>query len=220
MPWEYFVFQSMELAMTREELLEDLAYARSLAEEGRQAPLLGGAHLCFWGTLNAVAFSAHWGILTGFLPFAEGAGFAVLWLGYGVIATIGAVLLRSRIRSKPGVASIGVRAERTVWIGAAMAVVAIALGSIGRMMLTGDDAAPNAIFGAAFALYGAALFATSKLSQQNWMTPFAWLSILAGGALSVFANYDWAYLVAAAASLAVLLAPGILLLRREPASIV
>ena len=45
--------------MTREEMLADLAYARTLAEEGRHAPLLGGPYLLFWGALNAVAFAAQ-----------------------------------------------------------------------------------------------------------------------------------------------------------------
>lgn len=206
--------------MTREELLQDLAYARTLAEEGRHAPLLGGAYLSFWGVLNAAAFTAHWAVLEGFLPFMDGAIFAAVWIAYGVTAGIGMFLLKQRIRQKPGLTSIGVRAESAMWRGAALAIMAIVLGSLARMIISDDPTAPNAIFGAAFALYGAALFGTAKLSQENWLTAFAYLSFAVAGTLCLFANQNWAYLNAAIGSLLVLLAPGLVLMRREPSSIV
>lgn len=205
--------------MTREELLADLAYARTLAEEGRHAPLLGGAYLLFWGLLNAAAFAAQYAILEGALPRA-GASFATLWIGYGIVAAIGMALLRARTSSKPGLTAIGTRAERALWKGASAALIAIVVGSIARMLITGDQTAPNAIFGAAFGLYGAALIGTAALSEQNWLRTFGLLSALVAGVLCVFANESWAYLVAAIGSLLVLAWPGIVLLKREPSAIV
>src|SRR5262245_2727992 len=195
-------------------MLEDLAYARTLAEEGRHAPLLGGAYLTFWGVLNAIAFSAQWALLENFLPRAGGAGFAILWLGYGALAAIGMTLLRLRTRAKPGQTAIGARAERAVWAGAGAAVLAIVIGSIARMIITDDPTAPNAIFGAAFALYGTALFATASMSEQTWLRAFGWLAISVAGALCLFANASWAYLVAAIGSLLALTWPGLVLLKR------
>ncbi|MBC7770086.1 MAG: hypothetical protein H7124_14985 [Phycisphaerales bacterium] len=206
--------------MTREELLQDLAYARTLAEEGRHAPLLGGAYLVFWGVLNALAFTAQWGVLEGMLPAAGGASFALLWIAYGVLAGLGMTVLRMRTRTKPGLNAIGVRAERALWTGAATAILAIVVGSIVRMMITGDPTAPNAIFGAAFALYGAAMFGTASLSEQTWLRAFGWLSISVAGTLCLFANENWAYIVAAIGSLLALTWPGIILLKREPSEIV
>lgn len=204
--------------MTREDLLADLAYARTVAEEGRRAPLLGGAYLIFWGVLNALAFTAHWAILDGRLPVDQW-GFAYLWAGYGVIAALGMTLLRLRTRAKPGLTTIGARAERAVWMGAAAAILAIVLGSIARMATTGDVTAPNAIFGVAFALYGMALFAVATLAEQKWMRAFGWLSVSVAFSLCLFANEPWAYLIAAGGSLLVLAAPGIVLLKNEPAAI-
>lgn len=206
--------------MTREELMQDLAYARTLAEEGRHAPLLGGAYLVFWGVLNAVAYGAQWAALTGRLPLFDGMIFPVIWISYGVIAGIGMFALRQRVRDKPGLTTIAVRAERAVWTGAGMAILAIVIGSIARMIISGDTTAPNAIFGAAFAIYGAALFAVATLAQQAWMRRFAWLSIGVALTLCLFANDDWAYLYAAIGSLLVLAWPGALLLKREPSAIV
>lgn len=206
--------------MTRDQMLDDLAYARTLAEEGRHAPLLGGGYLALFGALNLCAFTAQWALLTERLPLLDGAAFAILWLSYSVLAGIGIAVLRLRGRDKPGLSAIGVRAERAIWTGAALALSAVALGSIARMLFSQDVEAPNAIFGAAFALYGAALFATSKLSQQTWMSNFAWASIALAAALCVFANEPWAYLIAAAGSALVLLTPGLALMRREPSTIV
>lgn len=206
--------------MTREELLDDLAYARTLAEEGRHAPLLGGGYLVLFGALNLCASTAQWALLTGRLPLLDGAAFAFLWTSYSLLAGIGIAALRLRGRDKPGLTTIGVRAERAVWTGTALALSAVALGSIARMLLNQDTDAPNAIFGAAFALYGAALYATSKLSQQSWMKNFAWTSIAVAAALCVFANEAWAYLIAAMGSALVLLWPGLILMRHEPSTIV
>lgn len=206
--------------MTRDEMLADLAYARTLAEEGRHAPLLGGSYLVFWGLLNAVAFAAQFGILSGFLPFMDGLSFAVLWLGYGAIAGVGMALLRMRTRTKPGLTSIGARAERALWSGAAIAVMAVVIGSIARMFMASDPSAPNAILAAAFALYGAALFGTASLSEQTWLRGFGWLSVAVAANCAMFANQDWVYVIAAIGSLAAFVWPGIVLLRREPSAIV
>jgi len=206
--------------MTREELLEDLAYARTLAEEGRHAPLLGGSYLVLWGVLNALAFTAQYGVLEGLLPANGGASFALLWIAYGVIAGIGMTILRLRTRGKPGLTTIGVRAERALWVGAAIAIMAVVIGSIARMIISNDPTATNAIFGAAFALYGAALFGTASLSEQTWLRAFGWLSIAVAGTLCLFANMNWAYIVAAIGSLLALTWPGLILLKREPSAIV
>ncbi|MBX9746785.1 MAG: hypothetical protein K2X34_07780 [Hyphomonadaceae bacterium] len=206
--------------MTREELLQDLAYARAIAEEGRHAPLLGGSYLLFWGVLNALAFSAHWAVLAGHLSAFGNAGYAYVWIAYGLVAGVGMLILRARTRDKPGLTTIGARAERAVWSGAGIALMAIVIGSIARMILTQDTTAPNAIFGAAFAIYGAALFATAMLSEQGWLKRFAWLSAGVALTLCLFANDDWAYLYAAIGSLLALAWPGLILMKREPSAIV
>ncbi len=63
--------------MTRDEMLADLAYARTLAEEGRNAPLLGGAYLLFWGALNSIAFFAHWAVIEDLFGVGN-SGFAIV----------------------------------------------------------------------------------------------------------------------------------------------
>ena len=207
--------------MTRDELAQDLSYVRALAEEGRHAPLLGGSFLVFWGVLNMAAYGVQWSLLTGLLPGAEsGASFGLLWGAYGLIAGIGSAILSQRVRGKPGLSAIGVRAEGAIWLGVSLAIGAVAIGAIARLFLDHDVNAPNAIMGAAFALFGAALTATAMLSGQKWLWPFALLAYLVAATLCAFANAPWAYLLASAASVIVLAIPGALLLRHEPSAIV
>ena len=205
--------------MTQEDLIKDVAYARALAEEGRHAPLLGGAYLVFWGVLNAAAFAAHWSILAGVAPDFGAPPFALLWLSYGAVAAAGMFALRARGRTKPGLGSVGSRAEQSIWNGSAIALCAIVFGSIARMFIDQDVDAPNAIFGAAFAIYAVALFGVARLSGHAWLASFALVSAASAGLLCAFANQPWAYLLAAAGSLASLAAPGFILLRREPAAL-
>jgi hypothetical protein len=204
--------------MTREELLQDVAYARAIAEEGRQAPLLGGPHLIFWGALNAAAFLAHWAGLNGYTAALGSLVFAAIWFCYGVVAMVGMSILRLRTLAKPGKTSIGAKAEQAVWAGAGIALLAIVIGAIGRMMLTQDPTAPNNIMGAGFAVYAAALFAVAALARQSWMRRFAWLSGGVALTLCLFANATWAYAFASGASLLVLAWPGLVLLKNEPAA--
>lgn len=207
--------------MTREEMLDDLAYARSLAEEGRHAPLLGGAYFVFWGLLNMTAYAAHWAMLEGRLPGGDsGLGFGVVWGAYGLIAGIGSALLARRVCNKPGRSAIGVRAEQAIWRGVGLALIAIVIGCIGRMAVENDPLAPNGIMGPAFALFGAALIATGAMARENWLGGFGFVAIAVGMVLGLFANAAWAYLLASAASLIVLVTPGLVLLRREPSAIV
>ncbi len=206
--------------MTRDEVIADIAYARTLAEEGRHAPLLGGPYLLFWGVVNAIAFGIQFAIIEGALPASGGAAYAVLWMSYGIVAAIGMTLLRMRTRDKPGLTTIGARAERALWSGAGIALIAVVIGSIARMIMTGDQDAPNAILGAAFALYGAALFGTASLSGETWLRGFGWLSVAVALNCCMFANQSWVYVIAAIGSLLALGVPGVILLKREPSAIV
>jgi hypothetical protein len=88
------------------------------------------------------------------------------------------------------------------------------------MFISNDPSAPNAILGAAFALYGAALFGTASLSGQTWLRGFGWLSVAVAANAAMFADQNWVYVIASIGSLLALVWPGVILLRREPSAIV
>lgn len=203
--------------MTREELLSDLAYARTLAEEGRQAPLIGGAYLVLFGILLAVAYTAHWAMLTGQLPPTY-AGW--VWGGFGLCAFAGVTALRGRTQKMPGAAAVGNRAERIVWRGVSAAILVVVAGTVLRSIFTGEYGATNAIMGAGFGLYGVALFATAQIGGHRWLSAFAYLAWIISGVLWFYVSEPWAYLLAAGGSVLVLLIPGLVSMRGEPSKTV
>jgi hypothetical protein len=206
--------------MTKDELVEDLAYVRALAEEGRHAPLIGGGFLVFFGVSLAIAYSLQWALLSDVFGQTDGIAYAFLWGGYGVVAALGGLLLRPRVRTLPGAASIVNRVDRAVWQCVSLAILVIVAGCIARMIIAHDDYAPNAIMASAFSLYGVALGVTATISNQSWLRIFAWLSFAASAALWLFMNETWTYLLAAGASVAVLILPGVMMIRRQPSPLV
>jgi hypothetical protein len=203
--------------VTREELLQDLSYARTLAEEGRRAPLIGGAYLVMFGVLLAVAYSAQYLALTGALPRGV-IGF--VWLGFGAAALVGSLLLRGRTKTLPGASSISNRADRTVWQGVALAILFVVAGAVVRGIVYDTYDATNAIMAAGFGLYGVALYSTATLSGHMWLRAFAWLAWSLSGTMWFFLGEPWAYVVAAVGSILVLLVPGFIMMRAEPSKVV
>ena len=206
--------------MSPRDLAEDLAYVRTIAEEGRHAPLLGGSFLVFWGVLNAAAWAVQWGLVTERLMANPTWHFAALWAAYGVIAGVGMSLLFARERDLPGRSSIPNKVGGTVWTAVGLAITAISVGAIGRMILTGDTQSVDVIVPAAFALYGAALLTTAMVSQLVWLRVYAVMALVTAIILGLYLGKDWFYLAASGASLGVLLLPGLVLLRKEPSTTV
>lgn len=207
--------------MSGRDALEDLAYVRALAEEGRSAALLSGPHMIGWGLLVACAFAGHGAIVNTIPPSHDwGLYLGLLWGGFGVLAGAMSAVLGRRAAKRPGASAVSNRADRAVWAGASLMLCVFALGMIGHMAVSGDTTAPNAIPAAALAVYGGALLATSLAADAPLLRPFAFLAGATGLVLAVFADAPWMYYAAAVGALLTLAAPGVLLLRREPSDTV
>lgn len=183
--------------MSRDDLLDDLAYARALAEEGRHAPLIGGLIEGLWR--GAVGF---------------------VWIGFAALSSIGVFVLRARVGAKPGGSAMANRVDARVWEGVAITIAVLAVSILTRAVLSGDFTLAGAIMASGFGLYGVPLFVTACISDQRWLRSIAVLSWITSAALWFFLAEPWAYLIASAACLVVLVGPGIVLMRREPAAIV
>ena len=81
-------------------LREDVAFLRSMAEQGRRGPLLGGIFLAAAGLIYGAASFMDWGIETGHLPFAvsDGKNCRALEHGGRFFESIGRVQRVSRNR--------------------------------------------------------------------------------------------------------------------------
>lgn len=206
--------------MTREGLLGDLAYARSLAEEGRHAPLIGGGFLVLFGVLLAITWTAHWALMAGYLGALPASAAGFLWIGFGIAAAIGVQLVSAGVRNKPGATSIGNRIDRAVWHAAVGAILAVIVGTMLAAMLRGERHAPDAIMAASFGFYGIALTTTATIAGVRWLGGFGVLAFVSSAVLWGLNSEPWAYLIAAGAAVLVLIFPGLLIMRREPSAIV
>lgn len=205
--------------MLNSQIAEDLAEVRALAEQGRAAPLLSGGHFLGYGLLLCSAWAAHYAILKqiGFGP-GLGAWLGGLWAGFGISSALMNWALRRRLRGRPGRGSVGNRGDRAMWTGVSLALLAIVIGALLRMVVFHDFAAPNTILPAAFALYGAAMIGSASLSGEKLLMRFGAVAIGMGCVAGIIANLPEMYLLGACAALVVLAWPGILLMRREPAA--
>lgn len=203
--------------MTRSEALEDLAYIRALAEEGRTAPLLGGGHLAAFGVLTTAAYLGHWAVLTFEAP--SGA-FAAIWGGYGIAMAIASALMGRRVRGKPGGGAFGNRVERTVWFAAGLAIGAVAVGAAVRSVMQNSGAEMDLLAPTVFAAYATGLLTTGRIADDRMLTIAAALAYLVAAAAVALIATPTLYLVTAAGAFATLVVPGVILLRREPSEVV
>lgn len=203
--------------MTRKELLEEIEFVRTLAEEGRVAPLLGGAHMVVVGAVTALALATHYVVVT---VLAQPAYVGVAWLAYAAVFGVAMALLQRRIAKKPGTTAVSNRVESAVWGAVNAGLFAIAVAAIGRLVLEGDATAPNIIPGAAFAMYGVAQIATAGMSRNAVLRAAGWLSLAIAIIVMLFADAPWVYLLAAGGVLLVLVAPGLALMTKEPRDVV
>jgi hypothetical protein len=194
---------------------EDIAYVRRLAESGAQAPLIGGRFMAWWGFALTTAYVLHHFALNGSIGDGESI-FAIIWIGFAVIATLGQMVLIRAMPAKAGAGSAGNRASRSVWAAGAFAIVSMVVGSI----LTAQSGAGPATFDwivpVAFAVYACALIVTGSLSGDQVTKLAGFGAVAMVGLFTALILNESRYLVAAAGVAATVLVPGLILLSREP----
>ena len=199
-----------------QQLREDLAHAARLAREGASAPLMGGRYGLFWGALLLVTFTAHWFIASG-ASGLETQYVGAVWMGYGVIAAIGSVIL-ARSMPKTAPASNINKVESAVWGYFGLAFAAIFLGIVLRIVLgLSDFSLFDIVVPFAFAGYSTAHLTTAKISgaaQLRWGGYVAALG--ACGAMILYGKPEM-YLFAALIILLAIIIPAWISLKHERA---
>lgn len=207
-----------------EALAGEVAYVKALAEEGRNAPLVGGVLYVIWGVLMGLASLGTWAVAAGVMvvPFVGGLWFwvAAIAAGWGASFVFGA-----RSTAKPGALTVGNKTARAAWIsvGAFMSLFWIAAMLFqGRLSAAGFEARflYGLMFPLAFGLYGIAFFATSVAARLDFMRGFAVASWLFAVAALYFIGDPRQFLIGAAGSFLCAGLPGLLLMRREPSETV
>jgi hypothetical protein len=151
-------------------LKDDIAFMRAMAQEGRRAPLLGGASLLAAGLIYSAATLFCWAKTAKLIVVPD-----FWYLGVWPVATVVyflvmAVLIgRWRSTGKPGSAALTNRAFRWAWSAGGWAIMAIFAGSavMGWRFHTWVVFAtfPTIIL----AIYGAAWTISAVVSDRRWV---------------------------------------------------
>lgn len=208
-----------------DDLAGEIAYVKALAEEGRNAPLVGGALYLIWGLVIGVAAFVTWLRAAEIVALPSFVGGLLFWVialaaGWGLSFFIG-----PKIGAKPGALTVGNRTAKAAWFGVGVFLLIYWLALIaleGRFAAAGVP--PGAMFGTmfpvAFGVYGIAFHTTATAARLDWMRGFA----IAAWIFSIASLYYLAdatqFLIAAAGSFICAALPGLLLMRREPSDIV
>jgi len=206
--------------MNQTTLQDDIAYVRDLAEAGERAPLLGGRFLTFWGVLTSTAYFLHYSISSGLFGWPDVA-YAWVWGTFILVGIIGQVVLGYTLRNKPGSNSVGNRAEATVWMAGGFALFAYFGTLIVKSIAVGGPAAGfEASLPIVFAVYGTGLITSGIMANAKTLT-FAGYGALAMIALAIwFEGTDFTWGVAALGAFLTVLVPGVIMMRREPKSVI
>lgn len=198
---------------------DDIAYMRSMAQEGRKTPLLGGSILILAGGVFGLASLAHYLIVSGVVAASDTA-FAVIWLGAMAVFTVGLIALNLRIGRKPGYFSPVNKASGAAWMGVGLTIFFMFLSLAVMAWRTQDAAVMNIFPSLIFALYGAGWAVSGRMSGVRWM---GWLAIgcwLAAPLIAFLTGQPEQYLAYAAGLFLFAAVPGVLMVRQEPAEVI
>jgi|GEM_PF-1015637 len=196
-----------------------LAEMRTLAKEGRDAPLINGFMYVLWGGLIGAAALVVFANDKGWLDLGRAGAYApwLIAIGAGWVLSF---YFGPKFARKRGAATIGNRTAMSVWFAVGLSMT----GFWFMLMFAHDNfvhlGVPpyflyNLMFPLSFILYGVAFFATATAARTQWLR---WVALLAWvyAALS-FALMGSVYqmLIAAFGSFACALLPGLILMRGE-----
>ena len=198
---------------------DDIAYLKALADEGRQAPLLGGAILLSAGLIFGAASVVHWAVAAGVLDLSPTA-FAIVWGVAAVAFLLALFVLSAQIKTRPGANSTGNRGMSASWGGMGIASFFLFVGFAIIATRYGGEILGVLIPPVIIALYGAGWWAAGELSNKRWLTVVAWCAFIASPVMAWLGDRPEQYLAYAAALVLLAGLPGLILMRGEPAEVI
>jgi len=192
---------------------EDIAFMRTLAQQGASGPIFGGSILLATGLIYAAASAAVWWATTRTPDPAH--WMALIWGAAFCAHAVSAAVLILRLKERRiGRLDRSNRVFTLVWNGVGFAIFACMIS----FALTAQVAHIPAVLAGApavvLALYGVGWTATAGASKARWTWPIAGLSFLFAIACGALAGNQNLALLFAVAILALLALPGFLLVKR------
>ena len=203
-------------------LSSDLDYIRDLAESGAHAPLLGGRFLAWWGAMVTIAYLLHSCALNSLFGLSM-ASINYVWLGFLVVSVGGFFALLALFpRDKPGSGSAGNRVDQVIWMYGGFSIFAFFAGMVLSAFVGDGKPAihPDASLPLIFAVYMLGLMVTGTLAANVVLKAAGWVALVMVGVSVLLQGSDTLYLAGAAGAFLTVFVPGIVLLLREPRSVV
>lgn len=195
----------------------DIAYLRSLAEEGVRSPVHGGSILFAAGLIYGTASLLHWAVAAGLLPL-DASAYGVVW-GVAVLVFIAAlIILIGRLKRMGGVETAANRAFGIVWSGLGWGIFALFTSWIVAQLVRGGevDMAAMALLipSIIMAFYGVGWAVTATMLRDKGLWLLAFASFAAAPALALISGSTEQYLAYAAALFGLMALPGFLLMQK------
>lgn len=167
--------------MTKNNVIEDIAYVKSIAEKGARTPLLGSSISLMWGLMVVPTLILHGLTLIGKFPLSP-QNIGLLWAGYGALGTMGSIYLGRKIDKQPGAKSQINQVGEVLGISMGILMAAYAITTVFMVVTKGlPEFLYNMIIVFAFAFITINLSVLSRLTGQTYMKIIAVLS----GAITV-----------------------------------
>ena len=207
-----------------DDIRDDLAYVKALAEEGRDTPLVGGVMYVIWGGLISASALFVYVQALGLLDLGV-VGYWSPWIVAFAAGWILSMTFGPRTGAKPGASTLGNRTASAVWF----AVGVFMTGFWFTLMAVHDNYTDvgvppyflfSLMFPVAFGLYGIAFYATAAAGRAPWLK---WIAFVAWGcsALSLsLMTSGHQMLVGGLGSFVCVVLPGIAMMRAEPSETV
>ena len=194
----------------------DIAWLRSLAEEGANTPPQGGVILFAAGLIWGTASVAHWFIITGLLPVDPG-GYGLVWGVAMLVFFVTLVVMIRRLKAQGGVETAANRAFGSVWSALGWGIfslfTALMLLDVSRTgevnMAQWSLAIPSIIM----TFYGMGWAVSATMLRQRMLWFLAIGAFVAAPVLAMISGSSIQYLAYAAALFLLMALPGYLLMR-------
>ena len=186
----------------------DIAYMKSLAEEGRQAPVLIGpvlvaAAVCF-GAATVGQFLIAMGVLN-----ITGWGVMFMWLAAGVAFGASLFWAIRRMESRTGSQTRDNVAIGAAWSACGYTIFGLWLMLVAYAMSTQSWAVMALMPAIVMVAYGAAWLIAGQVAGKGWMLLTGAASFAGAAALGWFALTPWTYAIYFVMLVLVALLPGL-----------
>lgn len=205
--------------MTRDQIFDDLNFARNIAEQGINTPLLGGRIGLMWGCLLAPTLLVHGLTLMGYIPLPQ-TYIGLLWLAFGVLGGLLTFILGRGIENKPGANSAINRVEQATWTATTLMLFGLAIGTSYSVLMMGKPYwLYDVIMAAAFGTYVINYYVLAKLSGMKRLYAPMMIAFILMVIMVVNLGQPFIYVLAAVGVVFTAVIPAYLSLKNEPKNV-